>query len=260
MHIFVHDGSPHGLLTAVAHALDTDAEADVGPMEAAEPTLFGPPMCIAADFAVAGALLRRVREKISTTAARRLYYASLAGDPKTGHAMLAYLRLGLRLGPLVEAYEAHEDVRRFHQLVGRVAAEIHRMKGLTRFRRLADGAWYAPMSPDHRVLMPLAFHFRRRMPMERWLLHDVQRHEAVAWDGHSFQERRLSFPAAPGAPIHGAMALKGSADEADYQALWQTFFEHIAVPGRENPQCQMRHMPRRYWRQLVELCESPPAT
>lgn len=60
--------------------------------------------------------------------------------------------------------------------------EIHRLKGLLRFRELADGTLWAPVEPDHQVLLPLAQHFRRRLPAERGIIHDLRRGIAIGWD------------------------------------------------------------------------------
>lgn len=246
---FVHDGTSDSLLAAVAIALEAGDEAMVeSAARAGGVLLLGEVQQVAPDPEAALALLRRVAAELGPREARRLYHASLADDPSAGAILLDYLRLARLMGREAARFEADERVRRFHRLAARVGTEIHRMKGLTRFREQADGSWYAAMAPDHRILRPVAFHFRRRMRHERWMLHDVRRREAIAWDGKRLCEwETAEFP--PGAPADR---------EAFIRSLWRQFFEHIAVPDRANPALQRRHLPVRYWRHLVELCESPP--
>ncbi len=247
--VFTHDGTADGFLCALACALEAGPEASVTDAAAESGGfLFDAPRRVATDAERARRLLAELRERLSPASARRIWYASLADVPGAGAAALAYLRLAERWGARVDDYQAEPAVRRLHALAARVGAEIHRLKGLTRFRKLKDGGWWAPLAPDHRVLWPVALHFRRRMPQERWLLHDVRRGIAVVWDGRDLSERRAERgeETSP-APL--------ASDEAAWEELWRGFFRRIAVPGRENPALQARNMPRRYWRRLVELCE-----
>ena len=41
--------------------------------------------------------------------------------------------------------------------------------------------------------------------------------------------------------------------EKEYQQLWKTFFQTIAIEERKNPRLQMQFMPKKYWKDLVEL-------
>ena len=124
----------------------------------------------------------------------------------------------------------------------RVTGEIHRLKGLLRFRALADGSLYAPVAPDANTVVCLAGHFQARLPNERWLIHDTRRGLAVWWDGHRLDTGELAATAAP--PVTAA--------EAAIQEWWRGYYAAIAIPERRNPALQRRCMPRRYWRWLIE--------
>jgi probable DNA metabolism protein len=153
--------------------------------------------------------------------------------------LAAYARLGLRMGAEVDAYHAHPAVHAVHRAARRVRGELHRLRGLLRFRDLGDGRLWGPFESDADLLWPLAAHFVRRQPADDWVLHDVGRARALWWNG-----RRLTpvAPPAPAAPAPDEVA-----------ALWRAFFRAVAVPGRENPDAQRRNMPRRYWAWLTEL-------
>ena len=48
--------------------------------------------------------------------------------------------------------------------------------------------------------------------------------------------------------------LKHTSDsETKYQELWQTFFDHIAIQARINPELQAQNIPKRFWDDTPEL-------
>ena len=46
---------------------------------------------------------------------------------------------------------------------------------------------------------------------------------------------------------------RAGAEELQYRRMWQTFYDTIAIQGRENPRCRMTHMPKRYWDNMTEF-------
>ena len=42
-------------------------------------------------------------------------------------------------------------------------------------------------------------------------------------------------------------------EEQKYRALWQAYYETIAIKARYNPKCRMSHMPKRYWDFMTEF-------
>ena len=44
-----------------------------------------------------------------------------------------------------------------------------------------------------------------------------------------------------------------SENEARFQKLWLTFFESIAIEARTNPELQAQNIPKRFWKDSVEL-------
>lgn len=248
MIVFRHDGSPAGLLCALARAgacPEGEEVAVAGPAPR-QGGLFETLAEVSADEAMAVDLAEQIRRRVSPEALRNLLHASASSDPGVERALSAYLRLGFRLGAAVEGYHAHPAVRAIRDAAARVRGEMHRLKGLVRFREIEPGRLWAPIEPDHDVVTALAWHFRARMPRERWILHDVRRRRGVEWNGREMCVIEGLHPPAGGS---------GDADTAgdDYPALWRAFFHTIAVPGRENPRLQRRNMPRRYWRWLVEM-------
>lgn len=57
----------------------------------------------------------------------------------------------------------------------KVSRESHRMLGLIRFRNLPEDIYYAPIKPDFNILTILAPHFARRLPSQKWVIHDKKK-------------------------------------------------------------------------------------
>ena len=44
-----------------------------------------------------------------------------------------------------------------------------------------------------------------------------------------------------------------SGEEAEWQRLWKGFFDSIAIEARKNPKLQGQNLPKRFWKNMVEL-------
>ena len=42
-------------------------------------------------------------------------------------------------------------------------------------------------------------------------------------------------------------------NEEQIQNLWMSFFKTIGIKERENKQCQMNFMPKKYWKYIIEM-------
>lgn len=166
----------------------------------------------------------------------------LAETPGTESVLAAFILLTLEQGRCVLGMRQNPLVREVRARAQKVGHEAHRLCGLLRFSELGDGMLYARCGPDHNVLLPLAAHFRARMPREQWVIHDVNRDIAVLWNGDELL---------PAAGPHGADPDLSDSEEA-FRRLWRAFTRAIAIAGRANPALQRKLMPRRYWPHLVE--------
>ena len=68
---------------------------------------------------------------------------------------------------VIEKLNADPAVHAVHRAARTVSREIHRFKGLLRFRRLQDGLYWAPFEPDYDIISTLAPHFRARLADQR---------------------------------------------------------------------------------------------
>ena len=244
------DGTFEGLLTCTAGLLARHADAAIIlPVSAGAADLFSRPEPVPTDPAVAARLSDQL-EAAAPGCLHQVLLAFLSEEADIGAALYAYVRLTLERRERVDGFLTHPHVRRVVQTARRVNGERHRLMGLLRFRELRSGVLWSPVEPDANLALLLALHFRRRLSAQSWMVHDVKRHVAVAWQGKELEwleggnlQRRI-------AEIRPDEL---STDEAGYQELWRRFFRSIAIPERVNPGLQRRNMPRRYWKHLVEM-------
>ncbi|MDR3295491.1 MAG: TIGR03915 family putative DNA repair protein, partial [Clostridiales Family XIII bacterium] len=107
----------------------------------------------------------------------------------------------------------------------------------------AKSILYAPVDPDHDVVEFLAPHFCDRFKQEAFIIHDQKRSKALVsaageWYITDFRD---------------ADALTQTGAEAAYRKLWKEYFGAVAIKERNNPACQRRFMPARYWKNLTEF-------
>ena len=244
--IYLHDNTFDGLFSAYAAALAQGAEpAEFAAAAGWQPGLLDELFRVAADAAVAAALLERVRREVSPQAAARLMRGWCAESATLAGPMFDYLRLGLRFGAEVDRHLTEPAVRAVEQASRRVGGEIHRFHGLLRFRELADGTLYGPITPDANIVVAVAWHFTERLQGERWLIHDTRRELGAFWDG-----KRLELAEVAAVEMTPGVLASG---EMECQRLWQCYFKAVAIPERLNPLLQRRCLPRRYWGHLVEF-------
>ena len=233
-----HDGTPDGWASAVMDAArDPSPEAAAAPCGSMPAGLFDETAHSATRAGAAGRLGKEWSVRVSREFVRNLWHAR--SFPERAAEAGVYAKLGLQMGAAVDEFISHPAVHAVHAAARRVRLELHRLKGLLRFRDVGEGGLWGPYESDADVLWPLAGHFSRRMPGDCWVLHDIGRRRAVSWDRSELTE--ISPPN------------MSAATRDEYADLWRAFFKSVSVPGRENPALQRRNMPRRYWNWLVEM-------
>lgn len=179
-----------------------------------------------------------------------IYHAVLSSDREKGDAVLGTMLAAKTLSDSTKIMEhlSHPKVEKVFELSRNVGGEAHALKGFLRFRELENGVLYARITPKAQVLTCLAPHFADRLPLENWMIHDKTHnmfvvHEAgkkwvLLWDElWNDIDENLQF----------------SEKEMEYERLWKGFCHTIAIESRENPRCQLQHLPLRFRPNMVEF-------
>lgn len=239
-----YDGSYAGLLSVLRRIFEwRETPAAIRACEPAQEDLFAAPVFVATDAQQADKLLAAIREHLSPETSAFVLHAFFSEADGVEMAIYRYLAHGWKVRRRLDDDLACPAVAEVQRLALRVRREAHRLKGLTRFRETADGLLYAELEPDYFVLPLLAPHFAERLGAERWLIHDLRRDKGVLYQDGRWVLADLRLDEPP----------QFSAEEAQWQALWRTFFQHIAIGERANPRQQKSCMPMKYWKYLVEM-------
>ncbi len=197
---------------------------------------------IVTDEAQAARVFDSVAERISPRVQRFIQVAFLSCAPQKEVHMLRLLHLGYRVGAKVLGLRGDEAVHAVLRAVQQVYNERHQFYGFARFSDYS-GVLVAKIAPKNDVLPLLAHHFCARYRSERFLIYDEVRHQGLFYQNGECRLLPLTWQGPP----------QPDAQEGLYRALWQRFYDTIAVEGRENERCRMGHMPKRFWHNMTEF-------
>lgn len=135
-------------------------------------------------------------------------------------------------------------VSRCFELRRTVGSEIHRELEFLRFKELENGVLLAKIHPKNDVLMYLGPHFSDRLPLENFLIYDMNRAKAL------FHEKNKEWYMMEALDLDGEMAERISTEEEYYQDLFRMFTRTIAIESRENRALQRQFLPL-YFRDVM---------
>lgn len=184
---------------------------------------------------------RSLREKLGKNNENLIYTAFLYGGSEKGDAIFRFIRLGYSKGPIVYDMLQLETVAKVHNMAKAVENEKHLLLGFVRFAEV-NGGLVATIEPKHLVIPLMQRHFTSRYPEERFLIYDKTHHMLMLYQPYEVQILNVDDFIPPDA----------SEDEANFQSLWSGYFKAIAINERYNPRCQMGHMPKRFWKHMLE--------
>ena len=169
--VYQYDGSFDGFLCCVFRAVyQREDPMAIFSEDGAQATLLETAL-IGTEPDKAGRVLRSIPAKMGTDALRAVQWCFLSDLEDRETAILAFLRLGYRVGSPVMRMLTDPCVHKVVTAARNVANEAHLLKGFTRFSD-HGGALVAEIEPKNHVLPILARHFRARMPGESFLIHD----------------------------------------------------------------------------------------
>lgn len=249
--IFLYDGSFTGLLSVMyeIYAQNKLPQNICVKNAQMENFLFGNYEYVETHEDKAEKIISLVCQKLSFTILQRMFYAWLGNDLEKEGKIWRYLAHGLKYGKEFYFNLAHPAVHEVNLIVRKVRREAHRMLGLLRFKKTAEGIFYAPFSPDHNIAMLIAPHFSKRLCDQSWMIHDVSRQIAAIYEGLEGKRDANWFMA----EVLWHHEPEVDSEEIYYQKLWKRFHQTIAISERTNLHLQRQFMPQRYWKYLTEM-------
>jgi len=190
---------------------------------------------------IAGATASLLRKRVSGPMWGDIWFAMLSGDAGADLALWHLLERVWRRGRRAELDLADPCIDVVRRAARHTGGEYEKHIGVVRFRDVG-GIMYARMEPDCDILPLLAGHFSRRLTDRGWVLHDLRRARAAVCDGTEWYVTDMDPSQAP----------RVSSGEKMYQDLWRGFYRATTTRERLNYKAQRTHMPRKYWKHLVE--------
>ncbi len=251
MTILVYDGSFAGFLTAIFEVYEYKMPAPViSREESTGGTLFGVRHAVFTSTDKSARVQQKISEKLTPNGFRQFYSSWLSELKETDNALLRYVQYLLLSPKSIENDFSHADVLFVQQTSRKVHREKHRMEAFVRFQLTKDKLYYALIQPDYNVLPLICRHFKTRYADQRWLIYDGLRRYGLYYDGNHVEEIQMTFALDQNNP-DAKLALYDEKEEL-YQQLWKQYFSSVNIEARKNLKLHIQHMPKRYWRYLVE--------
>jgi len=238
------DGSFDGFLSIVyAVYYDKIAPLSIQTENGAQLSLLIEPYFVETDFDKAAKVYKGIKRKISSEAAGTVYNAFLSFEESKFMTILKYIKLGFKVGHMVDSHLQQDFVRDIRKMAGHVGREAHLLTGFCRFAETKQGVLYSPVTPKNDVLGILAEHFKERLMNEQWVIHDKRRNKAAIYDGEGYV-----IAATP------KDAVVNYADgEEQVQELWVAFFNTLAIKERSNKKLQRQLLPLYFRKNMTEF-------
>ncbi len=248
--IFLYDGSFEGLLTIVFNCyIAKEIPFKIIPEKEYLYNILDHTIFIKTDYEKADRIFHGISKNICTSALYSAYYAFLSAN-KNGICqnkeieIVKFLLDGFQIGPKVMTMLSVSHVLNVQKLRKNVFGEAHRLKGLVRLQEIGNNFFYASIHPENNVIENIGQFFMKRFPSQNLILHDKNRNIAFLYNLKEYtiiDMSSISFN-----PII-------TENEKQFQSLWKTFFHTIAIKERTNSRCQMQFMPKKYWKDLIEM-------
>lgn len=198
---------------------------------------------IKTDYSKSKRIFNGIENNISHKALYNSYYAFLSDNSEKEINILKYVCTGFDQGPKIDNMLTLSYVYKVINMRKRALGECHKLKGLLRFIEVSDNMFYASIHPDNNIIEALGHHFINRLPSQNFIIHDKFRNICFIYNTKEYQIINSSNIKLP------EISLK----EKHYQELWKMFFKTIAIKERTNLKCQMNYMPKKYWKDLIEI-------
>ena len=199
---------------------------------------------IETDYEKSKRIFNGIEKNISQEILYEVYDAFLSCNPSKEMAILKYILHGFTIGPKIHNMLSLDYVLEVQKLRRAVLRETDKFYGILRFIQVGNNLYYASMHPDNNIIEKIANHFIVRLPNQNFIIHDKNRNIAMLYN----QKNSCIIEVPKDFKIS-----KISEKELDFQSLWKTFFNTIAIKERKNPKLQMQYMPKKYWQDLVEM-------
>lgn len=252
MTTWTYDKTFEGFLTLVFDCYDLKTFPDkiMGNSDE-QPSLFPCDYKVFSDEKKAKRVWDGLHKKLSSTACQQLYRTFLSEMNNIEMLILNYI-MEIFASPVnIEFNFGNQYVLEISKISKKVNREAHRIIMFVRFRKTADGIYYASHDPEYNVLPLVIRHFERRFAGQQWIIYDTRRNYGFYYDLKNTSEIKLTESEVD--PVTGNLNKNIMAhNEELFQELWKAYFKAMCIRERINPRLHMQLLPKRFWKYLIE--------
>ncbi len=209
--------------------------------------LFSDYITVTKDSELADKVAEAIRKKISVQAYQMVVRAALSCDERKANSIYHFLVRGFTMGKSVVDHLTDPYVCDIFEMNRRVGTDTHYYQEFVRFIELDNKVLLAKIEPKNNVLELITPHFADRLAGENFMILDVKRRLATIHQ--SYAKWFLSYLTQDEVDH----LLDMSANQQDYEVLWKTFFDSIAIKERENYAFQRNHVALHYRKYMTEF-------
>lgn len=176
-----------------------------------------------------------------------IYYIFLSNDENKELIIFYFLLNSIKYQDNIIYMRNLNCVNKSLKISHKVSNENHRFKGFTRFKELKNNILYAEISPDNNILFLLSHHFKNRLKNEYWIIKDTN-HEIISL----YDKKRFYIFDSNTLKIKN---IELSDNEETIEILWKNFYQTIGIKERKNDRCRMNFMPKKYWKNIIEMSD-----
>jgi probable DNA metabolism protein len=249
-----YDGSYEGLLTAIFEIYEYKiVDFNIMPPHQQANSLFAQGHAVATNKEKAQRVFTKLEQVCSPAAIQNIFAVYLSELPDMENGIMRFVSKALKSAAPYENNYSDPDALMIKQVSRKVYRERHRMEAFVRFKRTKDDIYYAIIEPTYNVLPLLVSHFKNRYADQSWLIYDAQRRYAAFYN-----QQEVAFVEVEHARLlasyHNNTGKDGVHEELEalFQNSWKTYFKSVNIAARKNTKLHVQHMPKRYWKYLVE--------
>ncbi|MHC0446137.1 TIGR03915 family putative DNA repair protein [Flavobacterium sp. 3-218] len=245
----IYDGSFEGWLTAVFEIYEYKLKDVVfAKEESSNSLLFSNIHFITNDSTKANRVLNGLEQRLSTNGFKNIYFAFLSELDKIEEILFRYVEYAFSSPINIEGDLSRSEVLNVKKAAHSTGKESHRMKAFVRFKLTKDDLYYAIVEPDCDVLPLIEQHFKNRYADQRWLIYDSKRRYGIYYDLENVSTVEMQFES----NSSSFLAEINDENEEFFQNLWRNYFSSVNIESRKNTKLHIKHMPKRYWKNLIE--------
>ena len=189
--------------------------------------------------------IKLIKTKLSKQALYGIYNVFLSSNKNKEMIIYKFLINYFKYGNKVFNMRRIDSVNELINISKYVRGEAHKLKGFLRFKKMKNNFYYAEVSPINNVIGILSLHFSRRLKEDNWIIKDTEREIYAIYD------KKNIYYLTSEEVIE--LNLDITEDEEFFEDLWKTFHKTIGIKERENRRCQQNFMPKRYWKNMLEM-------